>query len=156
MLTFFYLDKKFKEKMGDDTVKPYVQPNISKETKHNLIYKPPEEGASVTRTTASVLRSDNIFPRTVAATISNNVPYHRTSGARFCPNGQILGKGEQITLILCIYGMGNYIFLISIKYTSYKYFFAVTFGQASNLHVQNKKECDMNDTGITEGKIKDI
>ena len=154
MLTFFYLDKKFKEKMGDDTVKPYVQPNISKETKHNLIYKPPEEGASVTRTTASVLRSDNIFPRTVAATISNNVPYHRTSGARFCPNGQILGKGEQITLILCIYGMGNYIFLISIKYTSHKYFFAVTFGQASNLHVQNKTECDR--TGITEGKIKDI
>ena len=156
MLTYFYLDKKFKEKIGDDMVNPNVQPNICKETRHNLICKPPEEGASVTRTTASVLRSDTISQRTVAVTISNNVPYHRTSGARFCPNGQILGKGEQITLILCIYGMGNYIFLISIKYTSYKYFFAVTFGQASNLHVQNKKECDMNDTGITEGKIKDI
>ena len=100
MLTFFYLDKKFKEKMGDDTAKPNVQSNISREMKHNLIYKPPEEGASVTRSTASVLRSDNISPRRVAVTISTNVPYHRTSGARFCPNGQILGKGEQITLIL--------------------------------------------------------
>lgn len=85
--------------MGDDTVKPNVQPNISKERQHNLIHKPPEEGNSVTRTTASLLRSDNISPRTVAVTISNNVPYHRTSGARFCPNGQILGKGEKITLI---------------------------------------------------------
>ena len=86
--------------MVDDTVKPNVQRNISKETKNNLIYKPPEEGPSVARTTASVLRSDNISPGPVEGTISNNVPYHRTSGARFCPNGQILGKGEQITSIL--------------------------------------------------------
>ena len=78
--------------MVNDTVKPIVQPNISKETKHNLIYKPSDEGSSVARTAASVLRSDNISPRTVAVTIVNNVPYHRTSGARFCPNGQILGK----------------------------------------------------------------
>lgn len=72
-------------------MKPNVQPNMSNETKHNLICKPPEEGTSVARTTAS---------GPVEGTISNNVPYHRTSGARFSPNGQILGKGEQITSIL--------------------------------------------------------
>ena len=95
-----HLDKLLKEKTVDGTVKPNVQPNMSNETKHNLICKPPEEGTSVAHTTASVLRSDNISPGPVEGTISNNVPYHRTSGARFSPNGQILGKGEQITSIL--------------------------------------------------------
>ena len=52
--------------------------------------------------------------------------------------------------------MGNYILLISIQYTSYKYYFTVTFGQAPNLHMQNDRKRDMNDTGITEGKLKDI
>ena len=52
--------------------------------------------------------------------------------------------------------MGTYVLLVSIQYTSYKYFFTVTFGQAPNLHIQNEKECDMNDTALTEGKLKDI
>ena len=95
-----HLDKSLREKTVDGTVKPNVQPNISNETKHNLICKPPEEGTSVARTTASVLRSENISQVPVEGTISNNVPYHRTSGARFSPNGQTLGKEEQITSIL--------------------------------------------------------
>ena len=30
---------------------------------------------------------------------SNRIPYHRTSGARFCPNGNILGKQHNIFLL---------------------------------------------------------